>query len=122
MPSCLPHRRLAAPEVISKEALRVAGTRVTLAGLQATAELNGRLCEVVRFDKQRERYVVQLLPTGVRVWLPEDVASNADGHGEGRAVDNMKLVKLDNLKLAPPIPSARARLAPPKTMSGEDFM
>jgi len=103
MPSCLPRRRLAAPE-----ALRVTGTRVTLTGLQSTAMLNGRLCEVVRFDKQRERYVVRLLPEGVRIFSLDGSASSKGSHSQDGALDDMKLVKEDNLRLAPPIPSERA--------------
>jgi len=116
MQSCLPVRRLAAPEA-SKEALRKAGTRVTLTNLRATAELNGRLCEVVRFDGQRERYVVRLLPEGVSVFMPggsSAATSNSSYQSDaGRAVDNMKLVKLDNLRLAPAVSSERA----PKTLT-----
>lgn len=113
MPSCLPRsRRLAAPEVPSKEALH-AGARVKLAGLHATEELNGRLCEVVRFDVRRDRYVVRLLPVGVNIFLHGRAAATDDAHDEGRAIDNMKLVKVDNLRLAPAIPSDRA----PKTVT-----
>jgi len=109
MPSCLPRaRRLASPEgsgFTTKEAL-CPGTRVTLTGLNATAEYNGRLCDIVRFDRQRQRYVVRLVP-GVRVFLASSAAESA----RGRAGNDMKLVRRDNLLLAPLILSDRA----PKT-------
>lgn len=111
MPSCLPRaRRLASSDgsgFSTKEAL-CPGTRVTLTGLTATAEYNGRLCNVVRFDRQRQRYVVRVLP-GVRVFLSSGTAESAEA--AGCAVNDMKLVKRDNLVLAPLILSDRA----PKT-------
>lgn len=107
--SCIPRPgRLSAGETPSKEALH-AGARVTLANLGASAALNGRLCEVMRYEAQRDRYVVRLLPVGVRV-LPSGGASTG-GSGcspEGSPAENMKLVKADKLKLAVPIPRGRA--------------
>lgn len=98
MPSCIPRSRRIAGE--SPPSALEAGARATLAGLSAAAALNGRLCEVVRFEKQKERWVVRVLPRGVRV-LP---SGGSDlGRAEGCAPESMKLVRADNLRLEAPL-------------------
>jgi len=99
MPSCLPRSRLKGESPPSISVLE-AGARATLAGLSAAGELNGRLCDVVRFEKQKERWVVRVLPVGVRV-LPS--GGSDSGHTRGCAAENMKLVRADNLRLEAPL-------------------
>jgi hypothetical protein len=98
MPSCLPRSRRLAGESPSKSVLE-AGARATLAGLSAAAELNGRLCEVLRYEKQKERWVVRVVPVGVRV-LP---SGGSHCGPRGGAAETMKLVRADNLRVESPL-------------------
>lgn len=115
VPSCLPRSTHLAASDDSADCPNKApqiGDRATLEGLSAAAELNGMSCEVVRFDKKKERWVVRILPTRVQVLRFGGQQPNNGTHAQGSTTQNLKLVKAHHLRIDEPIPQDRVpRLA-----------